>query len=209
VVFAHLEPEAAAEFQRLAAARRLSAAIPFDAESEDCMAIATRRTSTRARLNGRVLAIACAEVSDPFGRTIASRVLPLLATASRNRSRPTLSGSALVEPGLAERLAALASAFETHARRFDDEGWHLAMGETHQAFVQARRQRVAAILADLDLRPSRLAQAGLFDRRALGELSEEAAQRAELKDELERSIASASAPADRVLRVALMMAGRW
>jgi hypothetical protein len=89
VVFAHLEPEAAAEFQRLAAARRFSAAIPFDAESEDCMAIATRRTSTRARLNGRVLAIACAEVSDPFGRTIASRVLPLLATASRNRSRAT------------------------------------------------------------------------------------------------------------------------
>ena len=78
-----LEPEAAMELQRLVTARRFSAgARPSDLDTDDCLAVATRRRHLRAQLNGRSLAIVCAEITDAFGRLIARQ----RAAGSRHRA---------------------------------------------------------------------------------------------------------------------------
>jgi hypothetical protein len=199
LVVAHLEPEAAEEFRRLLTARRLWARDSAPVVADDCLATATRRTPTRARLNGRLLAVLREEVTDPYGRPIARRVLPLLVAVARHH----------LSHDICIHLAAVAAAIESEARRIDDERWYRAMRESHAAFVEARRQRAAAILLDLERRPPPIAQAGLFDRRALRAVSEEAARLAEQKKDLEWSMAAASTPAHRIVRAALLMAGRW
>ena len=196
---AHLEPEAAEEFRRLLTARRLWARDSPPVVADDCLATAIRRTPTRARLNGRLLAILREELTDPYGRPIARRVLPLLVAVARHHH----SGD------IRSHLAAVAAAIESEARRIDDERWYRAMRDGHAAFVEARRQRAAAILMDLERRPPPIAQAGLFDRRALRAASEKAARLAEQKKVLERSMADASMPEHRIVRTVLLMAGRW
>jgi hypothetical protein len=101
------------------------------------------------------------------------------------------------------------AALETAALRISDERWFRAMRGSHAALGDARRQRDAAILLDLERRLPPLAQAGLFDRRAVRAVSEEAVRLAEQKEELERSSAASSAAADRIVRMALLMAARW
>ena len=195
-----LEPEAAMELQRLVIARRFSAgARPSDLDTDDCLAVATRRRHLRAQLNGRSLAIVCAEITDAFGRLIARSVRLALATVQPCGAPHRLE----------QHLSTLAEAIEIHAARIDDGGWYREAKTTHAAFVDARRRRDAGILADLERRRPSPAQAGLFDRRALREISEEAASLADLKNDLEQSIARASTPTCDVLRVALLMAGRW
>ena len=76
------------------------------------------------------------------------------------------------------------------------------------AFVDARRRRDASILHFLEGRPSPMAQAGLFDRRALRDADAETARIAELKADLERSIGMSATPT-LVRRTALLMADRW
>jgi superfamily II DNA or RNA helicase len=200
LVVGHLEPEAAEEFQRLLTARGLW---PRDSRpvvvADDCLATATRRTPTRTRLNGRLLAVLREEVTDLYGRPIARRVLPLLVAVARHH----------LSHDIRSHLAAVAAAIESEARRIDDERWYRAMRESHAAFAEALRQRAAAILLDLERRPPPIAQAGLFDRRALRAVSEEADRLAERKKDLERSMAAASTPAHRIVRTALLMAGRW
>ena len=93
--------------------------------------------------------------------------------------------------------------------RTDDDRWYQAMRNSHAAFVDARRQREAAILLDLERHPLPIAQAGLFDRRALRAVSEEVVHLADRKEELEESIAASSAASERVVQVALLIAGRW
>ena len=188
------------ELQRLATARRFSAgARPSDLDTDDCLAVATRRRHLRAQLNGRSLAIVCAEITDAFGRLIARAVRLALATVQPCGAPHHLE----------QHLSTLAEAIEIHASRIDDGGWFREAKTTHAAFVDARRRRDAGILADLERRRRFPAQAGLFDRRALRELSEEAASLADLKNDLEQSIARTSTPTCDVLRVALLMAGRW
>jgi superfamily II DNA or RNA helicase len=198
--FGRLEPEAAMELQRLVTARRFSAgARPSDLDTDDCLAVATRRRQLRAQLNGRSLAIVCAAITDEFGRLIARSVMPALATVQPCGAPHRLK----------QHLSALAEAIEIHAARIDDGRWYREATTTHAAFVDARRRRDARILADLERRRPFPAQAGLFDRRALREVSDEAANFADLKNDLEQSIARASTPTCDVLRVALLMAGRW
>ena len=88
-----LEPEAAMELQRLATARRFSAgARPSDLDTDDCLAVATRRRHLRAQLNGRSLAIVCAEITDAFGRLIA-RACGWLSLPCSLAAHPTVSSS--------------------------------------------------------------------------------------------------------------------
>jgi superfamily II DNA or RNA helicase len=200
LLLAHLEPEAAEEFRRLVTARHVwpRESRPCDAV-DDCLATVARRTPTRARLNGRLLAVLREEVTDPWGRLIARRVLPLLVSVARSH-RPH---------NVRTDLAAVTAALETAALRISDERWFRAMRGSHAALGDARRQRDAAILLDLERRLPPLAQAGLFDRRAVRAVSEEAVRLAEQKEELERSSAASSAAADRIVRMALLMAARW
>jgi hypothetical protein len=158
LVVAQLEPEAAEEFRRLLTARRLWARDSPPVEADDCLATAIRRTPTRARLNGRLLAVLRDEVTDPYGRPLARRVLPLLVGVARHHRSHDIRS----------HLAAVAAAIESEARRIDDERWYRAMRDSHAAFVEARRRRAAAIFLDLERRPPPIAQAGLFDgaRRA-------------------------------------------
>jgi hypothetical protein len=81
------------------------------------------------------------------------------------------------------------------------------MTALHQAFIEARQQRDAAILESLERRPPVLAQAGLFDRRALREAEADAGRDAELRSDLERSLAIPAMPAH-VRRTALVMTAR-
>jgi len=82
------------------------------------------------------------------------------------------------------------------------------MAQLHAAFIEARRQRDAAILESLERRPSPLAQVGLFDRRTLREADAAAWRDAELKSALERSLATPPMPIH-VRRTALVMTVRW
>lgn len=82
------------------------------------------------------------------------------------------------------------------------------MAEVHEAFIEARRHRDAAILDSLERRPSPLAQVGLFDRRALREAEAAAGRDAELKSALERSLAMPPISIH-VRRTALLMTARW
>jgi superfamily II DNA or RNA helicase len=201
-VYGHLEPEAATELQRLLAARQF---LPSDADAgilpnDVCLATTTRLAATREQLNGRLLAIVRTEVTDAFGRPIAAQLVPLLVAVRRCRTAARLR----------QHLAAVAVSLEASvAQRVDDDGWHRAVTGTHAAFLEARRQRDGAILDDLERRPSSIVQAGLFDRRALRERSEDAARASELREDLERSLATALTPTLRVLRVALLIAARW
>jgi hypothetical protein len=189
------------ELRRLQSARRFSAG---DARAafpphDDCLATVARRTATRARLRGGLLAVVRAQVTDTVGRSIALRVVPLLMTARRfakaGRLRP--------------HLRAVAADIEACAAQIDDRGWHRVNGDMHRAFLAARRQRDSAILADLERRPSSIVQAGLFDRRALREQADDAARRSEMRTDLDRSIASGMTATHSAWRVALMMADRW
>jgi superfamily II DNA or RNA helicase len=198
LIVGHLEPEAAEEFRRLLTARRLSVS-GSDRAVDDCLAIATRRTPTRARLNGRLLAVLREEVTDPFGRPIARRMLPLLVAVARRHRFQTVRS----------HLASVAAAIEGTALRIADERWYRAMCEVHAAFVNARRRRDTAILLDLERQPPSIAQAGLFDRRALRAVSDEAVRLAERKEAIERSMTAASTGAHRSVGTALLMAARW
>ena len=84
----------------------------------------------------------------------------------------------------------MTAAIENETPRISDDRWYQAMRATHAAFVEARRQRDAAILLHLDRRPPPIAQVGLFDRRALRAASEACVRLAERKEQLERSIAA-------------------
>ena len=200
LILAHLEPEAAEEFRRLAAARRLWARGSCAGDvAGDCLATTTRRAPTRARLNGKLLAVLREEVTDPWGRLIATRAVPLLVNVARCH----------LSPNIRAHLAAVTAAIENEAPHISDERWYQEMRATHAAFIDARRQRDAAILLNLERRPPPIAQVGLFDRRALRAASEECVRLTERKEELERSIAASSAAADRIVRMALLMAERW
>jgi hypothetical protein len=82
------------------------------------------------------------------------------------------------------------------------------MAALHDAFIEARRQRDAAILRWIERRPSAMAQTGLFDRRALREAEADACRDVELKADLERSLAPL-APLVQARHTALLMAARW
>jgi superfamily II DNA or RNA helicase len=199
--FGHLEVEAATELQRLLTARQLSAidTHPAFAPREDCFATVARRTPTRAQLRGRLLALVHTELTDAVGRSIAVRVVPLL-----------LAPRQFAKTGrLRRHLRAIAAAIEAFATQIDQDRWRQANGEMHRAFLAARKQRDSAILADLERRPSSVVQAGLFDRRALRELADDAASQAEMRADLERSCAGGGTAAHTTPRVALMMADRW
>ena len=190
---AHLEPEAAAELQRLLWGRRFSAG-PDDAIPDDCLAIAARRTPTRIGLNGKVLAVVLYELQDACGRSIARHLLPVLVSPARRSVR--------------RDLLILIAAIDDQSKLFDDGRWFRGTAEMFLAFVDARRRRDASILHFLEGRPSPMAQAGLFDRRALRDADAETARIAELKADLERSIGMSATPT-LVRRTALLMADRW
>ena len=195
VTVGRLEPEAALELERLRMARRFSAGdAPCDWVSDGCLAIAARRARTRMALNGQTLAVILDELRDGHGRRVAVQLQPVLATLGRHVVR--------------KALEALTAAIEEHTTACNDGLWFRAMAELHHAFIDARRQRTAAILADLERRPSRPAQAGLFDRRALREAAADAGRDAELRSDLERSLAMPAAPAH-VRWTALVMTPRW
>ena len=102
----------------------------------------------------------------------------------------------------------LSAALEEQTTACNNGRWFRAMAALHHAFIDARRQRTAAILAGLERRPSPLAQAGLFDRRALREAEADTDRAAELRSDLERSLAVPAALAH-VRRTALVMTPRW
>jgi superfamily II DNA or RNA helicase len=194
-IFGHLELEAASELRRLVIARRFSTGeASGDSISDECLATAARRAPTRMALNGRTLAVIVDELRDGCGRPVAVQLLPLLATLGRHFLR--------------KEMALLIGAIEGLTTTCDDGGWLRAMAESHEAFIEARRQRDAAILDSLERRPSPLAQVGLFDRRALREAEAEAGRDAELKSALERSLAMPPMPIH-VRRTALVMTARW
>jgi hypothetical protein len=145
-------------------------------------------------LNGRTLAVMVDELRDGCGRSVAVHLMPLLATLGRRFLRNEVP----LLIGLIEGLTATG----------DDGRWLRAMAELHEAFIEARRQRHAAILESLERRPSPLAQVGLFDRRAVREAEAEAGRDAELKSALERSLAMPPMPIH-VRRTALVMTARW
>ena len=190
---AHLEPEAAAELQRLIWGRRFSAEAD-DATPDDCLAIAARRAPTRIRLNGKLLAVVLSELQDACGRSIARHLLPVLVTPARRSVR--------------RDLPILIAAIDDKSKVFDDGRWFRGMAEMYAAFVDARRLRDSSILHVLEGRPSPMAQAGLFDRRALRDADAETARIAELKADLERSIGMAATPTH-VRRTALLVTARW
>ena len=189
----HLELEAQSELRRLLFARQFTTNRPPGGETES-LATAARRPSTRAGLNGRTLAIVVSELKDGCGRPLAVHVLPLLAALGRHNSR--------------RELPVLAAAIDEHAAVFDDGRWFRAMAALHEAFVDARRQRDAAILRWVERRPSAMAQAGLFDRRALREAEADVCRDVELKADLERSLLPLP-PLAPGRRTALLMAARW
>jgi superfamily II DNA or RNA helicase len=189
----HLEPEAESELRRLLFARQFSSDGAPGVEAE-CLATAARRSSTRAGLNGRTLAVVLSELKDGCGRPIAVQVLPLLA--------------ALVRRNIKRELRGLAAAIREQAALFDDGRWFRAMAELHEAFVDARRRRDAAILRHVERRPSALAQPGLFDRRAVRQAEADARHDVELRAELEGSLAPTGPPAQ-IRHTALLMAARW
>jgi superfamily II DNA or RNA helicase len=189
----HLEPEAESELRRLIFARQFPAAGALGSDAE-CLAIAARGAPTRAALNGRMLAVVLSELRDGCGRSVAVHVLPLLAALGRHVVR--------------KELPLLAAAIEEHTTMFDDGRWLREMAELHRAFIEARRDRDAAILRYLERRPSAMAQAGLFDRRALREAEADAYRDAELRADLERSIATPASTVQ-VRHTALLMAARW
>jgi len=194
-IFGHLELEALSELRRLVIARRFSTGkVSDDSISDDCLAIAARRAPTRMALNGRTLAVIVDELRDGCGRSVAVHLLPLLATLARHFLR--------------NEMPLLIGLIESVTATCDEGRWLRAMAELHEAFVEARRQRDAAILESLERRPSRLAQAGLFDRRALREAEAVAGHHAELKSALEQSLALPSTPIH-VRRTALVMTARW
>jgi hypothetical protein len=189
----HLEPEAESELRRLLFARQFStdgAPVRDDA----CLATAARRAPTRVALNGKTLAVVLSELKDGCGRPIAVHVQPLLAALGRHNVRRDL------------RL--LAGAIEEYMTLFDDGRWFRAMAELHEAFIDARRQRDTAILHGVVRRPSTMAQAGLFDRRALREAEVDACRDVDLRAHLERSLAP-QAPPSPARHTALLMTARW
>jgi hypothetical protein len=190
-MFGHLEFEAASELRRLLFARRFSIGEAPGDSIGDCLAIAARPAPTRVALNGRTLVVILDEVRDQCGRPVAVHLLPLLATLNRRVVR--------------KELALLSTAIEDQTA--DDGRWFSAMTALHQAFIEARQQRDAAILESLERRPPVLAQAGLFDRRALREAEADAGRDAELRSDLERSLAIPAMPAH-VRRTALVMTAR-
>jgi superfamily II DNA or RNA helicase len=192
-VFGHLEPEAESERCRLLFARQFSTDGAPGGDAE-CLATPARRVSTRVRLNGRTLAIVVSELTDRSGRPVAVQVLPVLATLTRRNAR--------------RDLPVLAAVIEEHTALFDDGRWFHAMAALHDAFIEARRQRDAAILRWIERRPSAMAQTGLFDRRALREAEADACRDVELKADLERSLAPL-APLVQARHTALLMAARW
>jgi hypothetical protein len=199
--FGHVEPGASAELKRLQTARRFSAGAPRASlpAHGDCFATKTHRTPTRAQLRGRMLAVVLAEVTDAAGRSIALRLVPLLLKA-RRFGRAGRVG---------QHLAAVAREIEASAAQIDDGGWQRKACNTHGALLAARRRRDKAILADIDRHPSSIVQAGLFDRRALRERAGDEARRLEMRNDLERSLASDATSTHGLPRVALMLADRW
>jgi len=191
----HLEFEAASELQRLAIARRFSTReTAGDSISDECFATAARRAPTRLALNGRTLAVIVDELRDGCGRSVAVQLLPMLATLGRHVVR--------------EEMALLIAAIEGQTATCGDGRWLPVMAQLHEAFIEARRQRDAAILESLERRPSPLAQVGLFDRRALREADAAACRDAELQSALGRSLATPPMPIH-VRRTALVMTARW
>jgi hypothetical protein len=189
----HFEPEAETELRRLLFARQFSTGRPPVSDA-DCLATAARRAPTRVALNGRTLAVVLVELRDGCGRSVAAHVLPLLAAPGRHVAR--------------KELPVLTAAIEELTTKADDGRWFRGMAELHRAFIEARRQRDAAILQCLERRPSPLAQAGLFDRRALRQAEADAWRDGELRADFERSLALLAPPVQ-VRHTALLMAARW
>jgi superfamily II DNA/RNA helicase len=179
-----LTRDAALEHARLVQARSFSMASgEAVASGFDRMAAFARRTTVRQHLGDRLLAVLQTILEDPYGRTVASRLVPVLIELSRPRGN-RLRRSSMRR--IAQELEARAPARTAG----EDRAWQ----DVHGAFWANRRQREIDIAAVGDSRNRHdLVQASLFEMRALRAHADRTDVDAEQQAESARRIAAASA----------------
>jgi superfamily II DNA or RNA helicase len=186
LAFPSLVEQATGEFRRLLAIRSLSmrrgglpardaAAVPH------AVAAFTRRRQLRSCLAGRTLALLPSRFEDSLGRTIATRVTPIVF----HTTMPLGRMSRHIAVQLAESLASLQiDSIDTSA-----SSWQARATFQHHAFWDARLTREQAIAAKLLESRTAAVQRGLFDQRADRRYLEQAGIRQELQDGIAHRIA--------------------
>jgi len=155
-------PSAAAvrETERIRNLRAIAGFTPPDANRlvDGPLVLVSRRGDLRRQLRGRVLMIWRLAAEDAAGRSVETRVVPIVLTGVLARGPWTRARLAAViaaaDPIVRSRIAAETSAWRDEVRQIDE------------AFRSTRRDRERKIAARISQRRPLAFQAGLFDRRA-------------------------------------------
>ena len=197
-----LSEAAAAEHARLTWARALRGRAGHRATDVDVRPLLTftDRWRTRARLGARVLMLTETTLEDACGRTVASRLTPLLARVTG----PARGASS-------EALSRLWRALERSARGVldpDDAVFEEQAVRLHRAFWETRLRRECAVGARFAGAGPGPLQPGLFDRRAVHDHLSSQQARADWLADAERRATEARRAAEtgtRASRVALIL----